>query len=355
MKVLVVHEPGGPFVMEDRPDPVADPGEAVARIIACGMGLTIQHTRMGRGGGAKFPLIIGHEIAAEIVEVGPGVDTDVLQVGDAVTCYFYITCGHCKWCRLNRPPLCANFKGYVGRQIDGAYAEYMKAPVNCFIRLPQGLDYRKFPAEVAVLCDAVATPYKVIRRARIAPLEQVAVIGAGGGVGIHMVMMARWAHARVIAIDVADAKLDKCREVGAHATVNAADGRMTEALRDLTGGNGVDVVVDFVSSPQTLTDGIKALGTGGRLVILGGGGGATPFEALGRELLSKELEILGSRYCTRQEVIDTLELAARGDVWPLVPEKCPFDAQAALAVHDRLEKGDILGRAALMIAGVRVA
>lgn len=349
MKALVLHEPGGPFVMEERPDPVAGVGEAVARIMACGMGLTIQHTRMGRGRRANFPIIIGHEITAEIVEVGGGVDPGELKVGDAVTCYFYITCGYCKWCRSNRPPLCANLKGNVGREIDGAYAEYMKAPASCFIRLPQGLDYKRYPGEVAVLCDAVATPYKVIRRARITPLDHVAVIGAGGGVGIHMVMMARWANARVIAVDVVDEKLDACREAGAHETVNAADGRMTEALRDLTDGNGVDVVVDFVSTAKTLTDGVKALGTGGRLVTLGGGGAATPFEALGRELLSKELEVMGSRYCTRQEVRDTLELAARGDVWPLVTEKCPFDADAALAIHDRLETGDVLGRAALIL------
>jgi D-arabinose 1-dehydrogenase-like Zn-dependent alcohol dehydrogenase len=349
MKALVLHEPGGPFVMEERPDPVAGVGEAVARIMACGMGLTIQHTRMGRGRRANFPIVIGHEITAEIVEVGAGVDPGELKVGDAVTCYFYITCGHCKWCRSNRPPLCANLKGNVGREIDGAYAEYMKAPASCFIRLPQGLDYKRYPGEVAVLCDAVATPYKVIRRARITPLDQVAVIGAGGGVGIHMVMMARWANARVIAVDVVDEKLNACREAGAHETVNAADGRMTETLRDLTDGNGVDVVVDFVSTAKTLTDGVKALGTGGRLVTLGGGGAATPFEALGRELLSKELEVMGSRYCTRQEVRDTLELVARGDVWPLVTEKCPFDAGAALAIHDRLETGDVLGRAALIL------
>lgn len=349
MKALVLHEPGGPFVMEERPDPVAGPGEVVARIMACGMGLTIQHTRMGRGQPAPFPLIIGHEITAEIVEVGAGVDPQALALGDAVTCYFYITCGHCTWCRRNRPPLCTNLRGHVGRQIDGGYAEYMKAPASCFLRLPEGLDYTQYPGEVAVLCDAMATPYKVIRRTRMEPFDTVAIIGAGGGVGIHMVMMARWAHARVIAVDVVDAKLAVCRDVGAHETVNAADGRMTEALLDLTGGNGVDVIVDFVSTASTLTDGIKALGIGGRLATLGGGGGTTPFEALGRELLSKELEIMGSRYCTRQEVLDTLALAARGDVWPLVTEKCPFDAEAALAIHDRLEAGDVLGRAALMI------
>jgi alcohol dehydrogenase, propanol-preferring len=211
--------------------------------------------------------------------VGSGVDLEAPRVGDAVTCYFYITCGHCKWCSLNRPPLCANFKGYVGRQIDGTYTEFLKAPVSCFIRLPEGLDYKKYPAEVAVLCDAVATPYKVSRRAHIAPLEHVSVIGTGGGVGIHMVM-ARWAHAQVIAIDIADEKLAKCREVGVHQTVNAADGHMTEALLELTGGHGVDVVVDYVSTAKTLADGIKALGTGGRLVTLGGGGD-TPFSSNG--------------------------------------------------------------------------
>jgi propanol-preferring alcohol dehydrogenase len=250
MKALVVQERGGPFVMEQRPDPVAGAGEVVVWVLACGMGLTIQHTRMGRGPGVKFPLIIGHESAAEVVEVGAGVDPEALKVGDAVTCYFYITCGHCKWCRINRPPLCANFKGYVGRQIDGAYAEYMKAPASCFIRLPAGLDYKQYPGEVAVICDAVATPYKVLRRTRLAPLERVAVIDARGGVGMHMVMMARWAHAQVIAVDVVDEKLDKCREVGAHATVNATDGRMTEALLDLTGGNGVDVVWTLSPRPK---------------------------------------------------------------------------------------------------------
>jgi D-arabinose 1-dehydrogenase-like Zn-dependent alcohol dehydrogenase len=173
-----------------------------------------------------------------------------------------------------------------------------------------------------------------------------------------MVMMARWAHAHVIAVDMMDEKLEKCRAVGAHQTVNATSGRMTEALLDLTSGKGVNVVVDYVSSAKTLTEGIKARGTGGRLVTLGGGGGDTPFEALGRELLAKELEIWGSRYCTRQEVQETLELAARGDIWPVVTEKRAFDAQtekrafdaqAALTIHNRLETGEILGRTALMI------
>jgi propanol-preferring alcohol dehydrogenase len=349
MKAIVLPGPGEPFVMEERPDPVPGPGEAVARILACGSGLTIQHTRVGRGHAANYPVVIGHEITGEIAEVGPGVSE--LKTGDPVTCFFYLDCGQCKWCLSNRPTLCSNLGGHVGRQIDGGYAEYMKVPARNFIKIPDGLDWRGNPAEVGVICDALATPYKVTRRTQMAPLDNVAVIGAGGGVGIHMVMMARWAHARVIAVDIVPDKLEKCREAGAHETVDASDGNMTEALLGLTGGEGVDVIVDFVSNDRTLTDGIKALGRGGRLATLGGSGSKKPFEALGREFSGKELNVMGSRYCTRQEVIDTLNIVAQGDVWPLVTEKYAFTTGDAERVHERLEKGEVLGRAALMVGG----
>ena len=105
MKAIVLPGPGEPFVMEERPDPVPGPGEAVARILACGSGLTIQHTRVGRGIPANYPVIIGHEITGEIAEVGAGVSE--LKPGDPVTCHFYLNCGHCKWCINNRPTLCS--------------------------------------------------------------------------------------------------------------------------------------------------------------------------------------------------------------------------------------------------------
>ena len=126
-----------------------------------------------------------------------------LKIGDAVTSYFYLNCGHCRWCLTNLEPLCENTGGQVGLECDGAYAEYVKLPAQNFIKLPEGLDHKKHPAEIGVVTDALATPYKVLRRARIRGGETVAVIGAGGGVGIHQVMMATWANARVIAVDVA--------------------------------------------------------------------------------------------------------------------------------------------------------
>ncbi len=342
---MVLREPGKPFVEEEYPDPVPGPGEAVAKILACGAGLTIHHARMGRVSGVDYPLIIGHEITAVISAVGAGVEG--LQEGDAVTAHFYVTCGRCKWCLINRETLCENFTGYIGRQVQGAYAEYIKLPARNFIKLPAGLDYEKDAAEVSVICDAIATPYKVTRRARIAPLETVAVMGAGGGVGIHMVMMAKWAHARVIAVDIAANKLGKCRDVGADEAVDASQGDVAGALMDLTGGKGVDVVIDFVSSASTMEAGVQALGIGGRLVTLGGTG--QTFQTASRNMVQKELELMGSRYASKQELKESLDLVARGDVWPVVTETYSFNVDEVEKVHGRLEVAAVTGRAVVVM------
>lgn len=344
MKALVLEGPNQPFVLKTVPDPTPGPGEAVARVIACGAGLTIQHTRAGRVK-VDYPRIIGHEITGVIEAVGAGV-TDV-KVGDPVTAYFYMTCGHCRWCRVNRETLCENFAGYLGRATDGGYAELMKAPAANFLKIPEGLDWKNHPAEVGVICDAIATPVKVIRRANVTGWDTVAVVGAGGGLGIHMLMLAKWANARVIAVDVRSDKFAACREAGADECVNAAENDTAEALLDLTKGEGVDVVIDFVSVDQTLNAGVAALGRGGRLVTLGGSTGGKVSGAT-RHLLNKEATIMGSRYATKQEVIDSLDLVARGDVWPLVTDVRPMEEAEAL--HALVEKGEITGRAALRMS-----
>jgi len=343
MKAMLLKAANAPLVLETVPDPVPGPGEAVAKVLACGAGLTIHHARAGRVP-VQYPRILGHEITGEIVALGAGVDD--LRVGDAVTAYFYLTCGRCRWCRTNRETLCEHFGGYVGREIDGGYAEYIKLPARNFLKLPPGLDWRKHASELGVICDAIATPVKVVRKARIVPGDTVAVFGAGGGLGIHMLMIARWAHARrVIAVDVMASKFEACTKSGADATVDASDGKVAERLLDLTGGRGIDVAIDFVCSTGTLEAAFAALGRGGRLVTLGGHG--APFRVEPGAMLRKELEILGSRYATRQEVLDALDLVARGDVWPLVTEKVPL-AQAE-SIHQRLERGLITGRAALVM------
>ena len=343
MKAMLLRGPNVPFELIDRPDPVAGPGEAVARVLACGSGLTIQHAKAGRRR-IPFPRIIGHEIAGQIVEIGPGVTG--LSVGDGVTAYFYLNCGHCRWCLANLEPLCTSGGGNVGFNCDGGYAEYIKLPAHIFIKLPEVLDYKRHPAEIGVITDALATPYKVLRRAHIKPGETVAVIGAGGGLGIHQLMMAKWARARVIAVEIAANKFDACRKAGADTVVDPGNGNVVEALLDLTRGEGVDVVVDYVSSTVTLEAGAKALGRHGRLVTLGGAGQS--FHASAMDMLNKEQDFLGSRYVTRTDILEACDLVARGEVFPLVTDVCPLEE--AEAVHARVERGEVIGRAALRVA-----
>lgn len=344
MKALVLESRGTPFVYKDVSDPKPNDNEAVAKIIACGSGLTIQHVRAGRIE-VDYPRIIGHEITAVIEEVGKNVTN--VKVGDAVTAYFYLTCGHCKWCQNNRETLCENFGGYVGREVDGAYAEYMKLPSQNFLKIPDGLDWKNNPAEVAVICDAIATPFKVIRHAAVKTQDTVAVIGAGGGLGIHMVMMAKWAHSNVIAVDVASDKFDACKKAGADICINPREHNDNRVFYDYTNGMGVDVVIDFVSSTESLNLGFSILGRGGRLVTLGGGGPQNVVNAYAGDLLNKEAIVMGSRYATKQEVIDSLELVARGDVWPLVTDV--RNMKDAEQLHKLVEDGKVTGRAALLI------
>jgi D-arabinose 1-dehydrogenase-like Zn-dependent alcohol dehydrogenase len=108
----------------------------------------------------------------------------------------------------------------------------------------------------------------------------------------------------------------------------------------------VDVVVDYVSATSTLEAGVKALGRRGRLVTLGGAG--KPFTVSALDLLLKEQEVLGSRYVTRAEIVETFDLVARGEIWPIVTDIRRLEDAEAL--HARVERGEVIGRAALLIA-----
>jgi D-arabinose 1-dehydrogenase-like Zn-dependent alcohol dehydrogenase len=159
-------------------------------------------------------------------------------------------------------------------------------------------------------------------------------------------LRAKWARAHVIAVDVARDKFDACRKAGADDVVDAASSDAAEALMDLTHGRGVDVAIDYVSTASTLEAGAKALGRHGRLVTLGGAG--QRFQVSSLDMLLKEQDLLGSRYVSRVEVLEALDLVARREVWPMVTDIRPLEE--AEAVHERVERGEVIGRAALLVS-----
>lgn len=342
MKAMVLHEWGGALRLEEVPRPQVGPGEALVRMRACGAGLTVVHIKQGRLGSAALPRIIGHEIAGEVVEVGEGVTT--VQRGDRVIVYFYLTCGHCRWCDSGREDLCANFKGFVGVHIDGGFAEYVRLPARNLVHIPPELAY----TEAAIVADAVSTPLHALReRVKLRPPETVMVVGAGGGVGIHAVQMARVLGARVIGVDVSDEKLALVRNMGADEVINAhAFPAFDEEARRLTAGQGVDAVLEFVSRPETLQASLRSLGTAGRLIVLGVSPDMTlSFNA--SQLILSEIVVTGSRYVTRQELAETIELVRQGKIKPVVTRT--FSLEETNRALELVEQGQIAGRAVVVI------
>src|ERR1051326_1354563 len=233
MRAVVLHAVGMPFELEEPPVPRPRPDEALIKIRACGAGLTVHHAK-ARTSPATLPVIMGHGIAGEVVEVGSEIDG--VAVGDRVTPHFYLFCGRCRYCTTMREPLCENTGGYIGRQRDGGYAEYVALPARNLVKIPSDLPYDAHREEVAVICDAIATPYKVIRRARVRPLEDVLVIGAAGGVGIHVFQLARFAGGRVLAADRGEARLAAAKDAGADECIDALAGSVDAQARQLTDG-----------------------------------------------------------------------------------------------------------------------
>ena len=342
MKALLLNGPGKPFSIDTIEDPTPEKGYAVAKVLACGSGLTIQHVKAGRIT-VDYPRIIGHEIIGEIVEING--KTNEYKFGDPVTAFFYLTCGQCKWCNIDRETLCDNFKGYIGREIDGGYAEYIKLPIENFIKIPESINYKNNLLETAVVCDAVATPLKVIKKAKISSFDKVGVIGAGGGLGIHMLKMLKLNNIPNIGIDTKTEKFNTCNENGAEFSISPLQNDLKNKINDYTKGNYLDVVIDFVSSKSSLELGCSILGKGGRLVTLGGSG--EQFLANSSDMLVKELELIGSRYCTKQELKESLDLFARGLINPLVSYKTDFNGAEDL--HKKIEIGDVTGRAGILI------
>ena len=338
MRAMVVRKWGEAFKLEERLDPQPAPGEAVMRVRGAGVGLTLVTMRTGIFGGTT-PRIMGHELGGDIIAVGDGVEN--VKMGQRCAVYFYLNCGHCRWCRNGRETLCENHGGYVGVHRDGGYAEFVSLPSENFLPIPDNLDYEG----AAIAADAVNTPWHCMReRAQINPHDDVMLVGAGGGVGIHGVQVAKIFGARVIAVDITEEKLELASKWGADEVVNfrAIEDLAAEAKR-LTDGKGVDAAIDFVGKPETFQACIDGLAVGGRAVVIGAQPGDVKVNPV--NLVITEQIITGSRHSTRAELIETMNIMARGLVTPVVGKRLHFTEVEEL--FQDLQDEKLLGRGAL--------
>lgn len=316
MKAARITEFRQPITIENIDDPAGpDPHDAIVRVEATGICRSDWHGWMGDwawlGLSPELPITPGHEFGGEIMAVGK--DVQGFKAGDRVTVPFHYACGHCEYCHGGTPNRCAEL-GVYGFSWDGSFAEYIvvrNAGLN-LIPLPDNVDART----AAALGCRFMTGYHGILRGGVKPGEWVAIHGAGG-VGLSAIQVAHAVGSQVIAVDIDDEKLEKARQEGADAVVNARSENVPEAIHEITRG-GAHVGIDALGIKDTVLNSVLSLRKGGRHVQIGlttseeEGNVALPMDVL----TASEFEIRGSLGIPHPDYPGLLSLVANGRLNP---------------------------------------
>ena len=338
-------------------------GEVLIKVTACGLCHSDLHVI---GGAIAFPLpaVLGHEVAGIIVELGPGTEHTGLEVGQQVAGGFLMPCGQCRHCAAGHDELCEPFfelnrlKGVLydgttrlysldGEPIQmysmGGLAEYSVVPATALAPVPEGVD----PVSSAILGCAAMTGYGAVRRGADLKYGETVAVVAVGGVGSNIVQIARaFGASQVIAIDVADDKLEAVKAFGATATINSMTQDAREEVLKLTNGRGVDVSFEALGIPSTWNTALDVLADGGRMVPIGLGAGCQTAEVEINRTVRRSQSILGSYGArTRQDLPAVVDLAARGIINydDLVTRR--FSLDEAAAGYEALRNRAVQGRA----------
>ncbi|MBI4833510.1 MAG: zinc-binding dehydrogenase [Planctomycetes bacterium] len=339
MKAAVFHGEKKPLTIEEYPKPQIGPDDILVKVAACGVCHTdLHYIDHGVPTVKKPPMILGHEAAGTVAETGANVKN--LKVDDRVLLPAVLTCGTCEFCRIGRENICKTMIMF-GNHIDGAYAEYVKAPAKDAFIMPKEIPLE----EGCIIADAISTPYHAVKnRGQVKPGDTVAVFGCGG-VGINVVQLSAAAGATVIAVDIMDKKLEWAKKLGATYTLNAQQSPdATKDIRKLTNG-GVDIAFEAIGNPKTITMAFNSLKKGGRLCVVG----YTDKDMIisGAKTMFFEMEIVGSLGCRPVDYPRLIEMVRIGkvQVTPLVTHK--FKLDKINEAFDTLRKGECI-RAVVM-------
>ena len=340
MKAVRLHAFHQQPQLDEVPDPkISGPLDVIVKIGGAGVCRTDLHIMEGQWDaamGTPLPYILGHENAGWVHEIGSAVTN--VAVGDTVILHPTPTCGLCHACRAGDDMHCIN-SSFPGLSTDGGMAEYLLTSARACVKL----DPQTRPEDVAALADAGITAYHAVRKAipLLYPGTTCVVIGAGGLGHIGVQCLAALTATRIVVVDRNPDALKLAEQLGAQHTV-VADGRQVDAVKDLTGGNGAEVVLDFVAEQGAEMDGWNMTAAGGSYFVIGYGG---TLEIPTLDIISTERNIIGNIVGTYNELAELMALAQAGKV-TLHTRTYPLDA-AVEALSD-LDAGRVRGRAILV-------
>jgi 2-desacetyl-2-hydroxyethyl bacteriochlorophyllide A dehydrogenase len=301
MKALVITTAGQTgYIEQSQPTPA--PGEVLLQVKRLGFCGTDLNSFRGFNPLVTYPRIPGHEIAAVIAEVTPGVP-DQFQVGMETTVLPYTACGTCPSCRSGRVNACRSNQT-LGVQREGAFTEFIVLPWEKLVRS------EKLSLAEHALVEPLSVGFHAVERGRVTSADTVLVFGCGM-IGLGAISgAALLRQARVIAVDVDDAKLALARKAGAVETINSKTENLHEKLQALTNGDGPDVVIEAVGLPATFRAAVDEVAFAGRVVYIGYAKEAVSYET--KYFVMKELDIMGSRNATRQNFADVIKVLESG-------------------------------------------
>jgi len=304
----------------DTDRPAIGPHDVLVRVAACGICGSDVHGYDGSSGRRIPPIVMGHEAAGTVAEVGPAVDC--VGVGDRVTFDSTISCGRCDECRRGQINLCADRRvlgvSCADYRQPGAFAEFVAVPQHIVYPLP-----RELPFEQAAFVEPVSVAVHAVDRLRVVDGEKAVVVGSGM-IGLLVIQALRAASCReVVAIDLAPSRLELARELGATTTINATDADAIAAVREQSGGNGADVAVEVVGNAAALATAIGCVRRGGRVGLVGNLAPEVPFPL--QAVVTRELTLIGS-CASAGEYPRAIDLIASGAIRivPLISAVAPL-------------------------------
>lgn len=340
MKAVVFHQHGPIDVLQeaDLPTPAIGPADVLLDVKAVALNRLDLFVREGWPA-LKLPMphILGADVAGVVSAVGSGVTS--VKPGQRVTVNPTLSCGECEYCARGEDEMCVQFH-LLGETTRGGYAEQMAIPARNLLALPDDISFEQAAAANLVMVTAW---YSMIRKGNLRPGEDVLIVGAGGGVNSVSIQIAKMAGARVLVVASSADKAARAKALGADIVIDRA--QTPDWSREVfkqTNRRGVDVVVDNVGQ-ATWASSIRALGRGGRMLVVGNTSGYN-IQLDSRFIFSRQLSIIGSTMGSQADFRAAMQAVFAHKVSAPIDRILPFGQESARELHRVLTAGDVFGK-----------